>query len=457
MHDWGYIVKSTEKIRVSRPQFKNIFVRLRQSSFVKNVLIVMSGSAMAQLLGLALYPIISRLFSPSDFGVAGSFNSIATIIVAGVTLQYTQAIMLPKEKEDALNLFLVSCLCTVAVGSLFLIFCMLAPAFLNNLMKTEGVWALALLVVATFVAGVNQSVGAWCVRAKAFKDVAASQVIRSVGERGTQIGFGYLKAGAAGLIVSRVLATICASLNLVRVLLPDLWAFRRSIRWERMKQLAKDYRDFPMYSASQSITNALSGGLPVLLLVYYYGVTVGGAYAFAGRMLWAPMSLVIGALRPVLFQKAAEVQNQGNSLASLYLMITAGLFALAFFPSIILFIWSPQIFSWVFGAQWHTAGEYAGISILWIMFVFCNLPAVLFAKIIRIQRTVFFYDLFLLAARVSALVLGGLYLSALQTIWLFSLVGAAMNLFLILMVGYAVMEKEGHSSFERIRNSLMGG
>jgi len=447
-------------IQTSKLNLKHIIVKLRKSSFVKNVLVVMSGTAAAQVLGFALTPIISRLFSPSDFGVFGSFNAVATVIAAGATLQYTQAIMLPKEKKDAINLFCVSCICMFAVVFLLFIFCLLAPTFVNGLMKTEGVWSLSMLVAATAVAGINQSCQAWCVRVKAFKHTAASQVIRSLSQNGTQIGFGYLKVGAVGLIVSSILGNMLASLNLVRVLLPDLLTFGRYIRWNRMKQLAKEYRDFPMYSASQNVINALSSGLPVLLLTHFYGIAIAGAYAFGVRILWAPMSLLIGALRQVLFQKASETQHQGGSLTHLYIKITLGLFALAFFPSVILFIWAPEIFAWIFGSQWYTAGELAKFLILWMMFVFCNLPAVLFARIIRIQRTVFFYDLFLLAARVMALVLGGLYLSALHTVMLFAFVGAAMNLFLILLVGYAVMKKEGDTIFSLlavIRRGNLGG
>jgi hypothetical protein len=88
------------------------------------------------------------------------------------------------------------------------------------------------------------------------------------------------------------------------------------------------------------------------------------------------------------------------------------------------------------------------------MFYFCNAPAVLFAQLIRIQRTFFIYDLFLLAARTLVLVIGGTYLSAWNTVLLFSIVGALMNLFLILLVGYAVMKKEGHVKWEQIRNSF---
>ena len=148
-------MEATSTIKASKLQLQYILARLRKSSFVKNVLVVMSGTAVAQAIGFALSPIISRLFSPSDFGVFGSFNSVSTIIAAGATLEYTQAIMLPKEKEDAINLFFVSCLCTFAVGFLCLTFCLLAPASVNGIMKTSGAWALALLVVATLVNGLN--------------------------------------------------------------------------------------------------------------------------------------------------------------------------------------------------------------------------------------------------------------------------------------------------------------
>ena len=72
----------------------------------------------------------------------------------------------------------------------------------------------------------------------------------------------------------------------------------------------------------------------------------------------------------------------------------------------ILLVWGPEIFVWVFGSQWYLAGGLARSLVIWMVFVFCNLPAVLFAKIIRIQRFVFLYDLALLAARALALAVG---------------------------------------------------
>ncbi len=403
----------------------------------------MTGTAVAQIIGLALSPVISRLFSPSDFGAFGSFSAVSGLIAAGVTLEYTQAIMLPKEKADAITLFVISCLSTFVVAALCLLGCLLAPAAVNGLMKTSGIWALAFLVLATVISGLNQTCQAWCVRSKAFKDTSASQVVRSVSSNGAQVCFGSLQAGALGLIVSSVLADVLASLTLMRVLLPDLKTLRQSIRWERIKRLAWENRDFPLYGASRNVMAALSLGLPVLLLTHFYSLPVAGAYAFGMRLLMTPMSLVLTALRQVLFQKACETHHRGGSLVSLYVRNTGGLFALALLPSLVLMLWSPQIFTWVFGPQWQLAGEFARSLILWLMFTFCNLPAILFARLIQMQRALLFYHVTMLAARAVTLILGGIYLRAASTILLFSLVGAGMNIFLILLVGRGVMKKEG--------------
>lgn len=415
----------------------------------------MSGSAVAQAIGFLLAPVISRLFSPADFGVFGAFGAVTGVIAAFVTLDYSQAIMLPKRREDAGQVFILSCLVTLAVSFLCVVACLIVPGWFMGLLQTPNVWMLGLLVLAVLAGGLNASFQAWCVRVKAFKQTSASQIVRGMSSNGLQVGFGFLKAGAPGLIVSSVLADILASLNLLRVLRADLRGFIAAARWERLKSLAREYRDFPAYSATQNVLNALSNGLPVLLLTHYYGIAVAGAYAFGIRLLNAPMSLVLAALRQVLFQKAGETQHQERPLAPLFLKTTLGLFALGLPPAIVLGIWSPELFAWLFGSQWEIAGEFARYLIGWLLIVFCNLPAVLFARLIRIQRTVFFYSVVVLLARVLALAVGGWYLGALECIVLFSAVGAVLNLGLILLVGRAVLRREGQFSLAQLRNGIL--
>jgi lipopolysaccharide exporter len=405
--------------------------------------VVMSGTAVAQVIGFSLTPVISRLFDPSDFGIFGSFNSIMTVVAAGVTLQYSQAIMLPKQDEDAANVFAVSMLSIFIITLVGLLLAYVFSDWLLGLLKApDSKWLLWFLPLGVFVSGINQSFQAWCIRRKAFKKTASSQMIYA-GAGGTlQIVSGLFRHGGGGLIAASVTANGIASLNLARqVFDTDRVLLKSSLVWKRIGRLAVEYRDFPIYSATQNIMNALSQGLPVLLLSYYYGVAIAGAYAFGVRILQVPMSFVLTALRQVLFQKACETHNQGGSLLTLYMKITAGLFVLVFFPSIVLFIWSPQIFAWVFSSQWYAAGEFARWLVLWLMFGFCNLPSVLFARILRQQRSLFLYEVALLAVRAAVLVLGGYFLQAIETVVLFSVIGCAMNIFLILWVGVLLRKK----------------
>jgi lipopolysaccharide exporter len=427
---------------------------LRRSAFVKNVMVVMTGTAVAQIIGFALSPVVSRLFTPSDFGVFGSFGAVSGVIAAAATLEYTQAIMLPKRQDDAVNIFLVACVCTLAAGAVCLCASLIAPSVLHGLMQTSGFWMLALLVVTTLVNGLNQACQAWCVRVKAFTQTSASQVVRSLSSNGAQVGFGFLGAGAPGLIISTVLANALATVNLLGVLLPALRAQRHSIGWGRMAHLAREYRDFPQYAATTNVMNTLSLGLPVLLLTHYFGIAAAGAYAFAERIISTPMSFVTRALRQVLFQKACEIHNEGGRLLPLFLKITGGMFAVAALPSAIFMAWAPPLFGWVFGPEWQTAGKFAQSLTLWLLFMFCNLPSVLFARIIRIQNRMFAFDVVLLAARSLALIAGGIFLSATQTVLLFSLVGAGMNLVFIVMVGRALYSREGDVDWAGLSDAL---
>jgi lipopolysaccharide exporter len=431
--------------------------KIKASIFLKNILIVMAGTGIAQIISIALVPIISRLYGPSDFGISGSFGAILGIIVAAVTLDYSQAVMLPKETEKARGLLAVSFFSTAAVSLLTALVCIVVPGTMNGLMKTRGAWPLALLVFATFISGVNYSCQAWAVRTKAFKRTSASQVVRSLTGKGTSISLGFLRLGAPGLIIGDIAGSLAASLSLIRVVRPELPGLKSIARGPILRKLAREYRDFPMYSASQNVINGISGGLPVLLLTRFFGLPIAGAYAFAMNVLTFPMGFVLSALRQVLFQKASESQHQGRSLSALYVKVTATLFAMALLPTAIIMIWGPQLFAWVFGAQWYTAGELARSLMLWMAVVFCNLPAVLFGRIIRIQRFVFFYDLGLLFARTAALVLGGLFLTASQTVLAYAIVGAVMNAVLIIGVGRAVMKREGSASLDSLFDRLIEG
>jgi O-antigen/teichoic acid export membrane protein len=399
---------------------------------------------MAQAFSYGMTPVISRLFSPADFGLFGSFYVIVTVIGAGITLQYSQALMMPKEDGEAANVMALSFLSVAGIVILCtLVLVLFSGPFLRLFRAADMGMLIWLLPLAILINGFNQTSQAWCVRRKAFRRTALSQVVRSVTASTGQIILGFAGMGSAGLVGGAVIGDGAANTNLIQpIFVNDRKLIRSALNWSSIRKLAREYHDFPLYLTPQSVLNAASQGLPVVLLANSFGLTVAGYYAFGVRMVQAPMYLVLGPLRQVLFQKASETHNQGKLLYPLFIKTTGGLIAVSVLPALVGFIWGPSLSAWVFGQRWLLAGEYARWLILWLFPAFCNVPSVLMAQILRRQRNVLAIEIVTLVLRAATLIIGGLLLSALGTVILFSVAGAVINLYLITWIWRLVLAED---------------
>ena len=75
----------------------------KKSEFTKNIVTLMTGTAIAQAIPIAISPILTRIYKPEDFGVFALFLAISSILATVVNGRYELAIMLPKKDEDAIN------------------------------------------------------------------------------------------------------------------------------------------------------------------------------------------------------------------------------------------------------------------------------------------------------------------------------------------------------------------
>ena len=81
---------------------------LPKGEFSRNVLTLMTGTSIAQAIPIAISPILTRIYTPEDFGVFALYMAIATVVSVIATGRYETAIMLPKKDSEAINLFIVS-------------------------------------------------------------------------------------------------------------------------------------------------------------------------------------------------------------------------------------------------------------------------------------------------------------------------------------------------------------
>jgi lipopolysaccharide exporter len=419
--------------------------RFSRHGFLPNVMVVMTGTGLAQVVSACFAPVLSRLYGPGEFGQYGLFLSVAAVLSAGVTLQYSEALMLPDKDEEAASLFAAASYSTVALTLAFTMSAVFVPSWWLALMKvprlTGWFW---LIPLAALFAGLNQVLTAWCARRKAFKRAAAAQVARSVTTNAAQTAAGAAGWGTGGLIGGTLVGDILVNLGLFfRVVRHDGALLRAGANRKQILAAARSHRDFALYSTPQNLMNEASQGAPVILLIHYFGVATGGLYAFAIRVLQLPMNFILSSLRQVLFQKLSEVHNDGGDLHGIFVKTTTLLLGLSLVPAAIGFVFDPWVFALVFGKEWAMAGEYARWLLIWLVPAFCNLPAALVGRILRQQRNLLLFDLGLLASRITVLVLGGWYLSPLQTVVVFSIVGAVFNVSLILFIWRLLVRKTG--------------
>ena len=81
--------------------FRKIYFELITSKYFKQLFILTSGVSFSQLIPLLLLPVLTRFFSPTDFGVLAIFMAIIQLIAISTTLRLEMAIVLPKKDTDA--------------------------------------------------------------------------------------------------------------------------------------------------------------------------------------------------------------------------------------------------------------------------------------------------------------------------------------------------------------------
>ena len=125
-----------------------------KSEFNKNVITLMTGTTIAQAIPIAISPILTRLYTPQDFGVFAFFLAITAIFGSIANARYELAIMLPKKDEDAINIFALGFIISTIISFLILVLVVLFNEYFVKLLgkKEIGIW-FYFLPITVFLSG----------------------------------------------------------------------------------------------------------------------------------------------------------------------------------------------------------------------------------------------------------------------------------------------------------------
>lgn len=401
-----------------------------RGSFARNLATLMTGTTMAQLLGVASAPVLTRLYDPAAMGAFGFYLAVVSTVAVAACGRYDQAVVLPERDEDAAPLLVLSLWLALATGVLGAVVMAVAG---GPLLRAAGVpdgWTMRLLLPAGVAAtAAFVALNGWAQRRKDFRAMAGSRMAQAAGTAGAQVGLG-LVAGAGGLPGGHVIGSVLGGARLGwRTWREDGALLRRGASPGAMRRQAAAHADFPRYAAPLGVLNTLSQQVPALLLPVLFAPAVLGQYVLSYRVFSLPLSVVGQAFQQVFYQRAAEQHARGLPLRPLLVKSLAALLALSIPPALLLMAVAPPLFAWAFGPEWRVAGEYTRLLVPWLALKFATSPATALFAVLGRQRTMFWYENATFVLRLAALLAGGLVLrSAAWAIGLFGAAGVLMNL-----------------------------
>ncbi len=382
---------------------------LAAGTFRASVLTLLSGTTVALALAYLARPILTRLYTPDDFGLARFFIALVGTLLPVLSFRYEDALMLPETEEEAATVLQLSgcitLLMVVLSGGLYL-FREPFSAWFDEPGIADWLW---LVPVALLVMRLSRLAEMWHIRQKRFRPISAAQVSQTGVMVGTRLGVGLppIRAGAGGLIGGFVLGHLAAALLYAGVLAKsrDRRLFQ-GFSVQFLRAAARRYRRFPFFSMPSALLSALVTQLPILLLLPYFDRHVLGLFGLAFNTLLIPLSLVGAAVAQVFFVHAAEA-HRDQTLPHLTATVHRRLVALGLFPTLAFMMAAPDVFDVVFSHVWRGAGVYLQYLAPWLFLSAVASPLTRLFDILERQRLELLTSLFMFVALAVALYLGG--------------------------------------------------
>ena len=381
---------------------------LPKGAFARNVITLMTGTTLAQAIPVAISPLLTRLYSPAEFGVFALYMAIVSVLAVLATGRYELAIMVPKRDRDAAAIVAVAFLCCLCISALLLVVVSVFNEPIARLFNISGhahwlYWVpLSVMLTAAY-----QSLNYWCNRRAYYRRMSSTRVVQNSGMSAVHLTLGYAGFGMLGLIAGAVFGHVSAFLMLLQgVFRNDRKAFAQ-LTGPRIKAAARRHSDFPKFLVLAHSFNMASFQSPIFLLGTFFGSGVAGFFMLTQRVIGAPMSIVAGAIGDVFRQQASEEYSRNGECKDIYRKTFKRLLCISVVPFLVFFLIAPDFFGLVFGAQWTVSGEYARILTPMLFFQFITSPLSSMFFIAGKQRADLIWQFFLFFVVCSSLALGG--------------------------------------------------
>lgn len=311
---------------------------------IKKAAIIGVGVGMGPLVQLIATPLLSRIYTPVEFGYFALFVSSVSVLSTIACLRYETAIPVVEGSllKATTSVALLSTLVTMLLAMLALwsgTIQDLYPLF------TELGGQIWWIPVAAACSGTMLLVYYLTLRRGEFILNAAMRSLQPIIFVLLAIGF-----SEHGLLSAQIISWLLVVFFGLFYLSKDIFPFQRKALWAT----AVRFRHYPILLTPTSLLDAVALTLPLLLIGSVYGVEATGNYAQVQRIIGAPLLLGSAVLGQLFFKRSGELYRSGKSSKQLMWQTVKVLGGAACLLLVILATIGEPLCNWLLGNHWRT-------------------------------------------------------------------------------------------------------
>lgn len=411
---------------------------MRNSGMLKNIAVLASSAALGRVIAFAVMPLLTRLYTPEQFGVFAIFSALIAITVPLASLRYCVAIPLPTVRTVAASLVVICLLSAFLISSLLAILTFLFAGSINKpavlLPVSDYLWAVP---IATLGGAIFEILQFWALRSRHVVALARAQIVQSFLSSAVKIILGLYLQNPLGLILGHIFQVAGGGLGLLRTACSDLRSVLSRITLKRLIVVLSHYRDYPLYRLPSQFLLIVASQYPVLMVATLFGSEDAGQFSLAFNSLAVPIGIVSHSVGNAFFVELTSIENKDRSkIRDVSLALIVRLALLSAIPALMLVLFGGGFFQIVFGYEWSVAGKFAESLAIALFAQIVFVPIVHVLTVLDRNRDLLWINFVRLV--LILLVAGGAILLSLdsqQSIFLYSLVMFGHYLFVGLRVG----------------------
>ncbi|HCZ0149216.1 TPA: type 8 capsular polysaccharide synthesis protein Cap8K [Staphylococcus aureus] len=320
---------------------------MRLNKFIGDSFLMILSSGIAQVILIITTPIITRLYSPTEFGEFTIFSNIAMILIPIINARYDLLIVNTKNDRSANILsqisFLISLLILLILIPIFAISAWLYPNFILDFI---------FIIIMLFLVSLTNIFTNYLNKERKYKVLSLINVFRAGSMVLLQIIFGLLALGSLGLIIG-------FSLSYIAGITLGYKTFKKHFNIVRDKEETKalflENKNQLVYSTPSILLNSLSFSVVVFFIGILYTNTEVGIYGMAIRVLGIPVTIISLGLSKIFMQQANDYYIEYGNFRNLLLKFSSILVIVSIILYVPLYLFSEELVNILLGHSWVDA------------------------------------------------------------------------------------------------------